>query len=641
MLRRGILASALLLPNPHPQEDPRAAWLATHAIRMRSLDPADRDFSDLEALKRLVAGARIVLLGEQTHGDGSTFLGKTRLIAFLRERMGFDVLCFESGLYDCRKAWEEVLAGKEAWPAMQRGIFRIWMESRHLEPLTEYLGRSARSPLPLELCGYDCQLTGKVSAESLLADLRALVGAVDPPAVTEAEWGRIESFVKSLLEATAPEGESLRAGKAALEALGAALAGPRLSAALSSRDRAFWRQVIESLGGLAGHLAVSGRKDLPLADVFNPRDEQGARNMLFLARSRYPDRKIVVWAASMHLIRAHPSIDTLGAHLQYTRVRSMGDRLSEALGEEVFTIAFTTGPGEAGLPWGDRWPVAPAPEGSLEDLCARAGLENAIVPVRGAGEDSFLRKPLVARPLGNTPMRADWSRVLDAFVFTKTSEPSRRRFTKEEVEEHSDLVAALEKEAARFRKRWEEGNVWADKGDLDSVWETWREIFTPSPEAVREAEGKVRAWATRAGEHPGLGWRVHLLYSLLARERGDLDGAIAEVDRALGAYPRKDRPDPMVHSAWQHVANRRAMLVWDRSGFPEALAWAAGALASEPQFHWFHAIPWLERLGEDGAKREELRRAISAAYEKRAAAFPADAERIRKYVGLFEESVKG
>ncbi|HET6201587.1 MAG TPA: erythromycin esterase family protein, partial [Planctomycetota bacterium] len=622
MLRRGIFAAALLLPGARPQEDPRAAWLATHAIRLRTLDAADGDFSDLEPLKHHIAGARIVLLGEQTHGDGSTFLGKARLIAFLHERMGFDVLCFESGLYDCRKAWEEVLAGKEAWPAMQRGIFPIWMESRQLEPLTEYVGRAARSPRPLELCGYDCQLTGKASSDSLLADTRALVGAADPPAVTDGEWERIASFAKALLDGKAPEGEDLATGKAALDALAAALEGPTLASALSPRERAFWRQVLESLGGLARHLAVSERKDLSLADLFNPRDEQGARNMLYLARARYPDRKIVVWAASMHLLRAHPSIDTLGADLDYRGVRSMGDRLSEALGEEVFTIAFTAGPGEAGLPWGDRWTVPPPPEGSLEDLCAKAGLENAIVPVRGAEEDSFLRKPLVARPLGNRPMRADWSRVLDAFVFTKAAEPSRRRFTREEVEEHRDPVAALEKGAALFRRRWEEGNAWADKGDLDSAWETWREIFSPSPDAVREAEAKVRAWATRAGEHPALGWRVHLLFALLARERGDLDGAIAEVDRAFAAYPEKDRPDPMVQGSWQHLANRRAMLLWDRSGFPGALAWAADALAREPRFQFFHAAPWLERLGEDRERREELRRSIAEAYEKRAAAFP-------------------
>src|SRR5262245_21329495 len=366
MLRQALFASALLLPGAAPQQDPRAAWLASHAIRMRTLDPADRDFSDLEPVKRLVAGARIVLLGEQSHGEGSTFLGKTRLIAFLHEQMGFDVLCFESGLYDCRKAWDELLAGKEPWPAMRLGIFPIWMDSRQLEPLTEYVGAAARSPRPLELCGYDCQLTGKASAESLVGDLRALVTAVKPPAVTEAEWGRIETFAKALLEGKAPEGEGLRAGEAALQALAGALDSPRFSAARPAAERAFWRQVLGSLGALPAHLAVSERKDLSLAEVFNPRDEQGARNMLFLARARYPKGKIVVWAASMHLIRAHPSIDTQRADLDYRGVRSMGDRLSEALGEEVFTISFTTGPGEAGLPWKEPWPIASAPEGSLD-----------------------------------------------------------------------------------------------------------------------------------------------------------------------------------------------------------------------------------------------------------------------------------
>lgn len=46
---------------------------------VRSIDPADTDYSDLEALKSAIGNARIIMLGEQTHGEGSTYLAKTRL----------------------------------------------------------------------------------------------------------------------------------------------------------------------------------------------------------------------------------------------------------------------------------------------------------------------------------------------------------------------------------------------------------------------------------------------------------------------------------------------------------------------------------------------------------------------------------
>src|SRR6185369_4170315 len=78
--------------------DRRVQWLADHAVRLRSIAPDDVDFKDLEPLRATLKSVRVVLLGEQSHGDGNTFLVKTRLIRFLHEQMGFDVLVFESGL---------------------------------------------------------------------------------------------------------------------------------------------------------------------------------------------------------------------------------------------------------------------------------------------------------------------------------------------------------------------------------------------------------------------------------------------------------------------------------------------------------------------------------------------------------------
>ncbi len=66
--------------------DVRIDWLKKHAVAVRTIDPKDDDFADLMPLVKAIGSARVVALGEQSHGDGAAFLAKHRLIRFLHER---------------------------------------------------------------------------------------------------------------------------------------------------------------------------------------------------------------------------------------------------------------------------------------------------------------------------------------------------------------------------------------------------------------------------------------------------------------------------------------------------------------------------------------------------------------------------
>ena len=78
----------------------RVAWLREHAVEVRSIAPLDEDFSDLAPLAAAIGGARVVQLGEASHGDGASFDAKARLVRFLHQQMGFDALAWESGFFD-------------------------------------------------------------------------------------------------------------------------------------------------------------------------------------------------------------------------------------------------------------------------------------------------------------------------------------------------------------------------------------------------------------------------------------------------------------------------------------------------------------------------------------------------------------
>lgn len=65
-----------------------------------SIDATNKDFSDLQFLKKELEGKNVVAIGEQTHDDGSSFEGRNRLIQFLISKMGYEAILFEAGMFD-------------------------------------------------------------------------------------------------------------------------------------------------------------------------------------------------------------------------------------------------------------------------------------------------------------------------------------------------------------------------------------------------------------------------------------------------------------------------------------------------------------------------------------------------------------
>ncbi len=132
--------------------DPRVAWLQDNVLPIRSIDPDDEDFTDLEPLRETLADVRLVLLGEADHQSGSDFLAKTRLVKFLHQELGFDVLAFESPMYDMKVAWDSLRTGTPPREALWLGA-STWAGADQIQPLVAYLGEQARGRRPGEIPG--------------------------------------------------------------------------------------------------------------------------------------------------------------------------------------------------------------------------------------------------------------------------------------------------------------------------------------------------------------------------------------------------------------------------------------------------------------------------------------------------------
>ncbi|WP_420153758.1 hypothetical protein [Siphonobacter sp.] len=148
-------------------------YVTEHTVNIEHVNTSATDYRDLEPIGKAIGDARVVMLGEQDHGDATTFLAKTRLIKYLHEQKGFNVLAFESDFYGLTKGWDEVAKSSETLiPFFRENIFPIWTRSDACQYLFEnYIPHTFQTQHPLQITGFDSQLFQTYSFQHLKEDL--------------------------------------------------------------------------------------------------------------------------------------------------------------------------------------------------------------------------------------------------------------------------------------------------------------------------------------------------------------------------------------------------------------------------------------------------------------------------------------
>lgn len=130
-------AAGLLLCATAFGQDIRS-YVATNTVLVATLDATSDDYGDLAAVGQAIGEARVVMLGEQDHGDDPTFQAKTRLIKYLHERKGSTVLAFESDFYGLTAGWDKLAKQPDSIRRfLRQNMFSNWTNSADCRYLFE------------------------------------------------------------------------------------------------------------------------------------------------------------------------------------------------------------------------------------------------------------------------------------------------------------------------------------------------------------------------------------------------------------------------------------------------------------------------------------------------------------------------
>lgn len=353
-------------------------WIAAQAVPVRELREQSRGARDL---RRAFDGARVMALGEATHGQHESFEIKRAITMHLIREHGYRIVAYEASASKAALCDAYVSGASDDLNEAMRGFgMLIWDVEENAALLRELRAwnQSASAEQRVRFVGVDVQDVG-ACVKRLSGLLGERWGSEAGAAVSIRE--RLDGATQKMFGGDRAEYDELvREAMELVERVQAATSGEARDSELMVELRSALR---EFEGGVQMYL-TPGRRDRAMGEM--------ALGVLEDAGER---AKMVLWAHNGHVTKSplrYLGSEELGA----------GGHMAQALGERYYAVGFAFGEGEfvandksdtEGGKWGFRtYAVDAAPAGSLESWFASSVREPVVIDLRSDTGDAAVEE---------------------------------------------------------------------------------------------------------------------------------------------------------------------------------------------------------------------------------------------------------
>jgi erythromycin esterase len=366
-------------------------WFKSVAIPIDTTTPG-RGFDDLNRLQSSFRNARIVAIGEATHGSREFFQMKHRLMEFLVERMGFTALGIEANWPESLAVNDYTLNGTGEPAKALAGLYFWTWNTEELLSVIRWMRKhneDSTHTKKIKFFGFDLQVT-HLAARNVIAYFEK----VDRTALKTASrtLTALNNPCEKRRDLRTPA-ESYRRTARAIDLMLARF-DKRKEQYVNSSSLKEWtiaRHHLEIVHQ-AQEMYSAGS-----SGYFSVRDRSMAKNINWILDHEPPQTKLMLWAHNEHI-----TTQRIGSG------EPMGSYLRKKFGAEMVVCGFSFNHGSFQAIQHGKGPstfaVDPAKRGSLDSALAAVGLSIFAVDLRNAPTSgvvgNWLNTPQPMRSIG-------------------------------------------------------------------------------------------------------------------------------------------------------------------------------------------------------------------------------------------------